>query len=93
MSHRLGVSERALGVQLLRRTTCHAEPTEVGAGVCEYSRSVLREIAAADALVPPLSKPLQGSARLLVPTGLGYLLVSSLLVVSRRSYLDIRLDA
>ena len=51
VSHRLKAFERALGVQLLRRTTRRVEPTEVGAGIYEHGRSILREMAAADALV------------------------------------------
>jgi DNA-binding transcriptional LysR family regulator len=84
VSHRLKAFERALGVQLLRRTTRRVEPTEVGAGLYEHGRSILREMAAADALV--------SSLRLSVPTGLGHLLVSPLLVAFKRAYPDIRLD-
>lgn len=92
VSHRLKAFERALGVQLLRRTTRRVEPTEVGAGIYEHGRSILREMAAADALVSSLGKSLQGSVRLSVPTGLGHLLVSRLLVAFKRAYPDIRLD-
>ena len=92
VSHRLKAFERALGVQLLRRTTRRVEPTEVGAGIYEHGRSILREMAAADALVSSLGKSLQGSVRLSVPTGLGHLLVSPLLVAFKRAYPDIRLD-
>lgn len=92
VSHRLKAFERALGVQLLRRTTRRVEPTEVGAGIYVHGRSILREMAAADALVSSLGKSLQGSVRLSVPTGLGHLLVSPLLVAFKRAYPDIRLD-
>ncbi len=92
VSHRLKAFERALGVQLLRRTTRRVEPTEVGAGIYEHGRSILREMAAADALVSSLGKSLQGSVRLSVPTGLGHLLVSRLLVAFKRAYPDNRLD-
>ncbi len=92
VSHRLKAFERTLGVQLLRRTTRRVEPTEVGAGLYEHGRGILREMAAADALVSSLGKSLQGSVRLSVPTGLGHLLVSPLLVAFKRAYPDIRLD-
>ena len=42
VSHRLKAFERALGVQLLRRTTRRVEPTEVGTGIYEHGRSILR---------------------------------------------------
>lgn len=92
LSRRIAQLERDLGVQLLRRTTRRVEPTEVGTGIYEHGRSILREMAAADALVSSLGKSLQGSVRLSVPTGLGHLLVSPLLVAFKRAYPDIRLD-
>lgn len=92
VSYRLKALEEELGVQLLRRTTRHVEPTPVGAGLYEHGRNILAEVAAADALISNLGKTLQGRVRLSVPTGLGHALLSPLLVRFKHRYPDIVLD-
>ncbi|MCY1208821.1 HTH-type transcriptional regulator ArgP [compost metagenome] len=92
VSYRLKALEEELGVQLLRRTTRHVEPTPVGAGLYEHGRNILGEVAAANALISNMGKTLQGHVRLSVPTGLGHTLLSPLLVLFKQRYPDITLD-
>jgi len=92
VSYHLKALEEELGVQLLRRTTRHVEPTPVGAGLYEHGRNILGEVAAARALVSNLGKSLHGHVRLSVPTGLGDMLLSPLLVQFKQRYPDITLD-
>lgn len=92
VSYHLKALEEQLGVQLLRRTTRHVEPTPVGAGLYEHGRNILGEVAAANALISNMGKSLQGHVRLSVPTGLGHSLLSPLLVQFKHRYPDIVLD-
>ncbi|WP_454724417.1 MULTISPECIES: LysR family transcriptional regulator [Cupriavidus] len=92
VSYHLKALEEALGVQLLRRTTRHVEPTPVGAGLYEHGRNILGEVAAATSLINSMGKSLQGHVRLSVPTGLGHVLMSQLLVKFKHRYPDITLD-
>ncbi|MDF3837757.1 LysR family transcriptional regulator [Cupriavidus basilensis] len=92
VSYHLKALEEALGVQLLRRTTRHVEPTPVGAGLYEHGRNILGEVAAANALITSMGKSLQGHVRLSVPTGLGHSMLSPLLVKFKHRYPDITLD-
>lgn len=92
VSYRLRLLEESLGVQLLRRTTRQLEPTHIGAGLYEHGRNILREAAAASALVSSAGKSLQGHVRLSVPTGLGHILMSELLIQFKRDNPDISLD-
>ncbi|WP_041681892.1 MULTISPECIES: LysR family transcriptional regulator [Cupriavidus] len=92
VSYRLKALEEELGVQLLRRTTRHVEPTPIGAGLYEHGRNILGEVAAANALISNMGKSLQGHVRLSVPTGLGHTLLSPLLVLFKQRYPDITLD-
>lgn len=92
VSYHLKALEAQLGVQLLRRTTRHVEPTPVGAGLYEHGRNILAEVAAADALINTMGKSLHGHVRLSVPTGLGHALLSPLLVQFKQRYPDIILD-
>lgn len=92
VSYHLKALEAELGVQLLRRTTRHVEPTPVGAGLYEHGRNILGEVAAANALISSMGKSLQGHVRLSVPTGLGHSLLSPLLVQFKQRYPDITLD-
>ncbi|MBV8273493.1 MAG: LysR family transcriptional regulator [Cupriavidus sp.] len=92
VSYHLKALEEELGVQLLRRTTRHVEPTPVGAGLYEHGKNILGEVAAANALISSMGKSLQGHVRLSVPTGLGYTMISPLLVQFKQRYPDITLD-
>jgi len=92
VSYHLRALEEELGVQLLRRTTRHVEPTPVGAGLYEHGRNILGEVAAANALISNMGKSLQGHVRLSVPTGLGHALLSPLLLQFKQRYPDIVLD-
>jgi len=92
VSYHLKALEEELGVQLLRRTTRHVEPTPVGAGLYEHGRNILGEVAAANALISNMGKSMQGHVRLSVPTGLGHTMLSPLLVQFKQRYPDILLD-
>jgi molybdenum-dependent DNA-binding transcriptional regulator ModE len=75
VSQRLKIFERAIGVQLLRRSTRHTEPTQVGYALYEHGSKVIRELAGAAAAVATLGKSLHGHLRISVPTILGQLYI------------------
>lgn len=92
VSYRLKQLETQLGVQLLRRTTRRLEPTEIGLRLFQHGRTILDEVQAAQEAVASLGKSLQGTVRLSVPTGLGQMLLSPLLIAYKQQYPDICLD-
>ncbi|MCH3721346.1 LysR family transcriptional regulator, partial [Campylobacter coli] len=71
VSYHLTQLERAVGMQLLRRTTRHVEPTEIGLKLYQHGRSIQDELAAAREAVETLGKTPQGKVRLSVPSGYG----------------------
>lgn len=60
VSYHLTQLERAVGMQLLRRTTRHVEPTEIGLKLYQHGRSIQDELAAAREAVETLGKTPQG---------------------------------
>lgn len=92
VSHRLKAFERAVGAQLLRRSTRRVEPTQVGYALYEHGSRIVREIAAANATIATLGKSLHGHVRVSLPIALGHLYLGSLLLEFAREHPRITLE-
>jgi DNA-binding transcriptional LysR family regulator len=92
VSYHLSQLEKAVGLQLVRRTTRRVEPTEIGLKLYEHGRSVQNALVAAQESVSTLGQRLQGRVRLSVPSGYGQLVMSEWLIAFKREYPDIVLE-
>lgn len=92
VSYHLGAFERAVGLQLVRRTTRRIEPTEIGLQLYEHGRKIRNELDAARESISTLSQTLQGRVRLSVPSGYGQMVMSPWLIDFKRAYPGIVLD-
>jgi DNA-binding transcriptional LysR family regulator len=92
VSYHLGQLEKAVGVQLVRRTTRRVEPTEVGWRLYEHGRSICNEIVAAQETITNLGQGLQGRVGISMPSGYGQMVMSHWLIEFKRLYPGIVLD-
>lgn len=92
VSYHLNQVERAIGQQLIRRTTRRLEATEIGLKLYEHGRVIQNELLAAREAVAMLGKDLSGRVRLSVPSGYGQLAMSPWLLDFKRLYPGIVLD-
>ena len=92
VSYHLNQFERAVGQQLVRRTTRRIEPTEIGLRLYEHGRQIRNELEAARETVTTLGQTLQGRVRLSVPSGYGQLVMAPWLIDFKRLYPGIVLD-
>ena len=92
VSYHLSQLEKAVGVELVRRTTRRVEPTEVGWRLYEHGLTVRNEIVAAQETISNLGQGLQGRVGLSVPSGYGQMVMSDWLVEFKRLYPGIVLD-
>jgi DNA-binding transcriptional LysR family regulator len=92
VSYHLHQLERAVGLQLVRRTTRRVEPTEVGLRLYQHGLNIQNELLAANESVTALGRSLQGRVRLSVPSGYGQMVMSHWLVDFKRLYPGIVLD-
>ena len=92
ISYHLNQLERAVGVQLVRRTTRHLAPTEVGLRLYEHGRRIQNELLAARESVATFGRTLRGRVRLSVPTGYGQFVMGAWLIAFKQRYPDIVLD-
>lgn len=92
VSYHLSQLEKAVGVQLVRRTTRQMEPTEVGRRLYEHGRRVQNEMLAARETVATFGQGLHGRVGLSVPSGFGELVVSNWLIEFKREFPGIVLD-
>jgi DNA-binding transcriptional LysR family regulator len=92
VSYHLSQLEKAVGVQLVRRTTRRVEPTEVGWRLYEHGRTIRNEIVAAQETITHLGQELQGRVGLSVPSGYGQMVMSDWLVEFKRQFPGIVLD-
>lgn len=92
VSYHLNQLERAVGAQLVRRTTRRAEPTEIGLRLYQHGLNIQSELLAAKESVSTLGQTLQGRVRLSVPSGYGQLVMSEWLIDFKRLYPGIVLD-
>ena len=60
VSYHLTQLEQSVGAQLLRRSTRHVEPTEIGLRLYEHGRAIQNEMLAARETVTRLGQGLQG---------------------------------
>lgn len=92
VSYRLKRIERTLGIQLIRRTTRHSEPTEIGLTLYRYGCTVRDALRAAQESVNLLGRGLHGAIRMSLPTGFGELVMADWLLEFKRDYPDIVLE-
>jgi DNA-binding transcriptional LysR family regulator len=92
VSYHLTQFERAIGAQLVRRTTRSVEPTEVGLRLYQHGLSIRNELQAARETIQTLGKSLRGRVRLSVPSGYGQMVMTPWLLEFKRQYPHIVLD-
>ena len=92
VSYHLTQLEKSLGVQLVKRTTRRAEPTEVGLRLYEHGRNIRNELAAARETITSLGQELLGRVGISVPSGYGQIVMSNWLIEFKRLYPGIVLD-
>lgn len=92
VSYHLNQFERAIGQQLIRRTTRRVEPTEIGLRLYEHGQTIRNELLAAREVVSTLGRGLMGRVRLSVPSGYGQVVMASWLIDFKRLYPGIVLD-
>ena len=91
MSHRLKSLELALGAQLLARTTRRMELTQAGQLLYARGTRMLEEVDAARTSIDSLGQTVSGDVRVRLPTGLGHLYLTPLLMDFAHQYPDISL--
>jgi DNA-binding transcriptional LysR family regulator len=92
VSYHLTQFERAIGAQLVRRTTRSVEPTEVGLRLYQHGLSIRNELQAARETIQTLGKSLRGRVRLSVPSGYGQMVMTPWLLEFKQHYPHIVLD-
>jgi len=92
VSYHLAQFERAIGAQLVRRTTRSVEPTEVGLRLYQHGLSIRNELQAARETIQTLGKSLRGRVRLSVPSGYGQMVMAPWLLEFKATYPHIVLD-
>ncbi len=92
VSYHLTQFERAIGAQLVRRTTRSVEPTEVGLRLYQHGLSIRNELQAARETIETLGKSLRGRIRLSVPSGYGQMVMTPWLLEFKAGYPHIVLD-
>ncbi len=92
VSYHLNQVERAIGQQLIRRTTRRLEATEIGLKLYEHGRVIQNELLAARESIATLGQELSGRVRLSVPSGYGQLAMSPWLLEFKRRHPAIVLD-
>jgi DNA-binding transcriptional LysR family regulator len=84
--------ERMLGVTLLRRTTRHVSPTEVGARYLPRAEAILEEIEQLNAEISALDSSPRGKLRITAPPAVGNELIAPLAVAFVEAYPEIELE-
>ncbi|MBU3648303.1 MAG: LysR family transcriptional regulator [Limnohabitans sp.] len=92
VSYHLRQLEKALGVELIRRTSRRMEPTELGWRLCEHGRAIRNEMASAHETVTNLGQGLQGRVGISVPSGYGHIVMSPWLIEFKQRYPGVVLD-
>lgn len=92
ISYHLNQVERAIGQQLIRRTTRRLEPTEIGLKLYAHGRVIQNELLAAREAVETLGHELSGRIRISVPSGYGQLVMAPWLIDFKRRHPAIVLD-
>jgi DNA-binding transcriptional LysR family regulator len=94
VSQRLQQVEKATGVQLIRRTTRHIEPIEIGLTLHRHGKNIRDEVMAAEEAVSMLGRALHGlvRVRVRVATGFGQGVMTDWLIEFKQRYPDINLE-
>jgi DNA-binding transcriptional LysR family regulator len=92
VSYHLTQLERAIGAQLVRRTTRSVEATEVGLRLYQHGLRIQNELLAAGETIQTLGQGLGGRVRLSIPSGYGQMVMAPWLIEFKRLYPDIVLD-
>lgn len=92
VSYHLSQLEKAVGLQLVHRTTRRVEPTEVGWRLYEHGRAISNEIVAAKETISNLGQGLQGRVGISMPSGFGQMVMSHWLIEFKGQYPGIVLD-
>jgi DNA-binding transcriptional LysR family regulator len=92
VSYHLNAYEKAVGQQLVRRTTRRIEPTEIGLRLYAHGRQIRNELEAARDALSSLGQSLQGRVRLSVPSGYGQMVMAPWLIAFQQAHPGIVLD-
>jgi DNA-binding transcriptional LysR family regulator len=92
VSYHLRQLEKALGAELIRRTSRRMEPTELGWRLCEHGRTIRNEMASAHETVTNLGQGLQGRVGISVPSGYGHIVMTPWLIEFKQRYPGVVLD-
>lgn len=92
ISYRLKQLEKDVGVQLMRRTTRRAEPTEAGLRLFEHGKAMQQELLAARDSLATLAGTVQGRLRVSVPSGYGQIVMGRWLIDFKRLHPGVLLD-
>lgn len=92
ISYHLSQLEKAVGLQLVRRTTRRIEPTEAGLKLYRHGTVIRDELQAAQESMSTLTEGLHGYVRMAVPTGFGQMVMSHWLIEFKRLYPSITLE-
>ncbi len=84
--------ERMLGVTLLRRTTRHVSPTEVGARYLPRAEAILEEIELLNAEISAIDSSPRGKLKITAPPAVGNEVIAPLAVDFVETYPDIDLE-
>jgi DNA-binding transcriptional LysR family regulator len=91
VSRSLKALELRLNAQLMLRTTRHIELTEAGRHLYAHGLRMLDEMQAAASSIDSLGQTVRGDVRIRLPTGLGHLYLTPVLMDFARQYPDISL--
>ena len=91
VSRRLKLLEKAVGGQLMRRTTRNVELTEAGQLLYFHALRMLEELQTATTSIDSLGKTVRGDVRVRLPTGLAHLYLTPVLIEFARRYPQISL--
>jgi len=92
LSGQLRKLEDNLGVTVFERTKRHVRLTEIGAGIVEHARDVLRQVDALKATAAANSNPLSGKFAIGMPLTIGPFLTPRLLPAIRHYLPDLALE-
>ncbi|MEY4764844.1 MAG: hypothetical protein RI907_1517 [Pseudomonadota bacterium] len=92
VSYHLNAFEKAVGQQLVRRTTRRIEPTEIGLKLYDHGRQIRNELQAAQDTLANLGQGVQGRVRLSVPSGYGQLVMAPWLIDFQQQHPGVVLD-
>ena len=86
VSRRLKILEEQIGAQLMRRTTRNIELTEAGNLLYTHALRMFDVLQSAATSIDSLGKTVRGDVRIRLPTGLGHLYLTPLLLEFARSH-------